>query len=133
MPMKKFVTVLITVLAISGIFGVNDAFSQTGEVDRVLIQYFHALRTGNLQTLSALLSDELLQRRGKSLANPRYSEFLKNLYGHAIFKVIHTTQLNSNQVSVDIEVTAENQTQIKETITFIKEQGGWKLQKDRKN
>lgn len=131
--MKKYVTVVISILMFSGILGLNNALPQTDQLDNVLVQYFDALSTGDLQMLRSLLSDELLKRRSKTLSNPRYSEFLKNIYGHVKFKVINTTQLNNDQISVDIEVTSDSQTQTKENITFIREQGEWKLQKDRKD
>jgi len=131
--MRKYVAVVISILMFSGILGVNNALPQTDQLDNVLVQYFDALRTGDLQMLRSLLSDELLKRRSKTLSNPRYSEFLKSIYGHVKFKVINTTQLNNDQISVDIEVTSDTQAQTKENITFIKEQGEWKLYKDRKD
>jgi hypothetical protein len=115
------------------ILGINNALPQTDQLDNILVQYFAALRTGNLQMLRSLLSDELLKQRNETFSNPRYSEFLKSIYGHVEFKIINTTQLNDNQISVDIEVTSDTQTQMKETITFIKQQGEWKLHKDRKD
>ena len=131
--MKKHVAVVITILIFSGIVGVNSAFSQTDQLDVVLVQYFDALRTGDLQMLRSLMSDDLLKRRNETFSNPRYSEFLKSIYGNVKFEIINTTQLNNDQVSVDIEVFSDKQTQAKETISFIKEQGEWKLYKDRKD
>ncbi len=131
--MKKYVTVVISILMFAGVFGVDNALPQTDQLDNVLVQYFDALRTGDLQMLRSLLSDELLKRRSKALNNPRYSEFLKSIYGQATFEVTNTNQSTSDQISVDIEVTSDRKTQLKETIIFIKEQGEWKLHRDRKD
>jgi hypothetical protein len=131
--MKKHVMIVISILMFLGILGANNASPQTSQLDNVLAQYFDALRTGDLQVLRSLLSDELLERRGKTLSNPRYSEFLKNIYGNAKFEIINTTQLNDSQISVDIEATSGTQTRIKETIIFIREHRKWKLHKDKKD
>jgi hypothetical protein len=131
--MTKHLIVVISVLIFFGVLGANNALPSTSELDNVLTQYFEALRTGDLQMLRFLLSDELLERRSKMLSNPRYSEFLKSIYGHAKFTIIDATQIDDNQISFDIEVTSDTQTQIKGTIIFIQEKGEWKLQKERKN
>lgn len=128
--MKKHLAVVISILVLSGILGFNNALPQKGQLDNVLVQYFDALKTGNLQILRSLLSDELLKSRSKALSNPRYSEFLKSIYGNAEFTVINTTQLKNNQITVDIVVASDGQTQTNETITFVKENGEWKLLKD---
>jgi hypothetical protein len=131
--MNKYLTVIISFLIFSGTFGVMNAFPQADLLDNALAQYFDALKTGNVAILKSVLSDELLQRRSKALNSPRYSEFLKSIYGQAEFKIINITQSTSDQASVDVEVISDNQTQINETITFIKENGIWKLHKDRKD
>jgi len=131
--MNKYITVTISFLIFSGIFGVMNAFPQADPLDNALAKYFDALRTGNVAILQSVLSDELLQRRGKALKSHSYSEFLKSIYGQAEFKIINITQSASDQASVDIEVISDNQTQINETITFIKKNGVWKLHKDRKD
>jgi len=131
--MKKFAMIVISILMFSGILGVNTALPQAGQLNSVLAQFFNALKTGNLQILRSLSSDELIERRSKRLSNPRYSDFLKSIYGHAEFKVIDVQQIDNDQISVDIEVISDNQTQLTETITFIKKQEKWKLLKDRKD
>lgn len=125
--------IVISILLFSGIVGGNNTFPQAGQLNGILVQYFNALKTGNLQILKSLLSDDLLDRRSKALSNPRYSDFLKSIYGHAEFKVIDIQQLDNDQISVNVEVISDSQTQLKETITFIKKQGEWKLHKDRKD
>ena len=131
--MKNYVAVIISFIMLFGLLGVNKVLSQNDQLGDVLIQYFDALKTGNLEILESILSDDLLQRRNKALKNPRYSEFLKNIYGHSEFKVINITQSNTGLAIVDFEIISGSQTHMNETITFIKQHGIWKLHKNKKN
>jgi len=129
--MKNYMAFMISFLMLFGVLGVANGLSQNDQLGNALIQYFDALKTGNLEILKSILSDELLQRRIKALNNPRYSEFLKNIYGNAEFKVINIIQSNTDLTNVDIEIISDSQTPINETITFIKRHGVWKPHKDR--
>lgn len=130
--MKKHMNFVIVFIVITGIFIMNEALAIDASLDATLNQYFTALKEGNIRTLSLLLSDELSQRRGPLLKNPRYSEFLKKHYEGAQFKVIRFNPLDGNCMAVDIEVVSYGQTSF-DTITFVEKGSKWKLLKEKKS
>ena len=130
--MKKHMNFVIVFIVITGIFITHEALAIDASLDATLNQYFTALKEGNIRTLSLLLSDELSQRRGRLLKNPRYSGFLKKHYEGAQFKVIRFNPLDGNCMAVDIEVVSYGQTSF-DTITFVEKGSKWKLLKEKKS
>lgn len=131
--MKKHMNFVIVFIVITGSFIMNEALATDAALEETMTEYFSALKEGNIHTLSLLLSDDLSQRRGELLKNPRYSEFLKKYYEGAQFKVIRFNPLAGNRMDVEIKVVSNGQTSFN-TITFVGKKGGnWKLLKGKKS
>ena len=130
--MKKHMNFVIVFIVITGSFIMNEALAIDPALGTTLNHYFTALKEGDIHTLSLLLSDDLSQRRGELIENPRYSGFLKKYYEGAQFKVIRFNPLAGNCMAVDIEVVSYGQTSF-DTITFVEKGGKWKLLKEKKS
>ena len=97
------------------------------EVDRVLQEYFSAVRSGSALKLSRIFGDPLRSQFPDHLHGPSYRDDVVKTYKRAKFAVLDSPVVDGDYVKATVEITLENSERIRERITLARDPASHRL------
>ena len=117
--MKKYIIVYYSLLVTFLIFcGLATLPAEAANPNKVVTEYFKALKNGNTEAIKYLLSDDFYRKRKNLLENnPYYSQFLQRFYKDSDFYIVNTVQKNT-QALVEVVQTLKDGSKSTVTLTL---------------
>jgi hypothetical protein len=125
--MRNIKIILTLLLSIVISLSSYDLYASEDQLIQNVDLYLYALKNGDIETLTDLMSSEELTRSKRRLKNQNYAKFLKEYYKDSIFIIEEIREISSSYFEYKIKIKSNQQIIAMPVFKFKLINGEWKM------